>query len=803
MLKNYFITAIRNLWRKKGSTTLNVAGLSIGIAGSLVLFLLVTHHRSYDKFHSKADRIYRVATSSIGNNQQEGFTPGIPAVLPEAFKNDFPEAEEVLFTSYRSGSLVSVPQPNGAPPKKFSERKGVLYAQPSYFKIFDRPIVIGDGEKSLDDPNEAVISRQLAMKYFGKVDVIGEIVTYDNRDFKIGAVAEDYGSNTDFPFDLMLSHITVKKELDDHGWGSIWSDEQCWFLLKKGATAADIEARLPAFFRKYHDEEESARAKNVIQPLSTVHSDERFGNYNYNTVSNALLFALSVVAFILVITACINFINLATAEAIKRSKEVGIRKSLGSTRAQLIRQFLGETTLVTIFSMLIAVGIAFISLRFLNPYIQQELKLDLANNVMLWMFLVGTTVIVSLLSGLYPSFVISAFKPVLALKSAASDKNSSGFHLRRALVVTQFFISQLFIIGTIVLINQMDFLNNAQLGFRKDAIVTVDIPVSEDPKTQKGVSKMRSLKGDLEQIAGIEIASLNDTPPSSGSVSGTRFRIEGSEERYGTQVKSIDGNYLELFQLELVAGEKIGDLDSAMGFLVNERLAAVTGFKNPADILGKQISMWGMTKPVVGVLKDFHTVSLTDPITPVVMFNNLEGYRSLSMRINPVSFQETIKMVQARWEVSYPDAIFSHTFLDEDIRSFYDSQRRISVLLSIFTSIAIFIGCLGLVGLVTFMANQKTKEIGIRKVLGASINSILLIFSKEFVVLILIGFALAAPVAWYFMNQFLDEFAYKTKIGPDVFLTGIGVTLVIALVTVGYRSIKAALANPVNSLRSE
>jgi ABC-type antimicrobial peptide transport system permease subunit len=803
MLRNYLVTALRNLWRKKGTTILNIGGLSVGVAGCLVLFILITHHNSYDKFHSKADRIYRVATRSIGNNQEEGFTTGVPAVLPEAFKNDFPEAEEVVFTGYRSGSLITVPQPNGIAAKKFSERQGVVFTQPSYFKVFDRPVIIGDGAKALDDPNEAVISRKLAMKYFGKLDAIGEVITYDNRDYKIGAVAEDYGNNTDFPFDLMLSHITVKKELDDHGWGSIWSDEQCWFLLREGASIADIEARIPDFVKKYRDEEDAGRSTNVIQPLRTVHSDERFGNYNYNTIPNSVLLALTVVAIFLVITACINFINLATAEAIKRSKEVGIRKSLGSTRAQLIRQFLGETTLVTVFSMMTAIGIVFIGLKFLNPFIEQELQLNLAGNPELWMFLIGLTIVVSVLSGLYPSFVMSAFRPALALKSAANDRNSTGFHLRRVLVVTQFFISQLFIIATIVLINQMDFLNNAPLGFRKEAIVTVDIPVSEDPNEQKGVSKMRTLRGDLERIAGVEIASLNDTPPSSGSVSGTRFRIEGSEERYGTQVKSIDGNYLELFELELVAGEKIGDLDTAMGFLVNERLAAIVGYNNPTEILGKQISMWGMTKPIVGVLKDFHTVSLSNPITPVILFNNLGNYHSLSMKINSAAVHETIKQVQQRWETSYPDAIFSHTFLEEDIRSFYDSQRRMSVLLSIFTSIAIFIGCLGLVGLVTFMANQKTKEIGVRKVLGASVQNILVIFSREFVVLILIGFLIAAPVAWYIMNRFLDEFAYKITIGPGVFATGIGVTVVLALLTVGYRSVRAALANPVNSLRSE
>jgi predicted permease len=801
MLKNYLKTALRNLWRKKGSTLINITGLSLGIAGSLILFLIVTRHSTFDNFHTKVDRIYRVTHTSKGNDGDR-FTGGTPNVFHDAFRNDFPEAEEVAFTSYRSGALITIPQGSSQEPRKFEEERGVVYTVPSFFRIFDRKVLMGDAIKGLDDPNEAVISKKLAMKYFGKEDAIGEVVKFENVEYKIAAVMEDAPVNTDFPFDLMLSYITIKKDHEQNGgWNSIWSDEQTWFLLKEGETITSIEGRLPKFEEKYLAAEDAARTGYLIQPLKTVHSDDRFGNYNYNTVPKSVLITLGLIGLFLILTACINFVNLATAEAIKRSKEVGIRKSLGSTRSQLVRQFLGETGLVTVFSVLIALGIAQLSLGFLNPFLEESLSLS--GNYMIWVYLGLITVFVSLLSGLYPSFVVSAYNPVLALKNALGNRTSSGYGLRRGLVVLQFFISQVFIIGTIVLVNQMEFLSSKDLGFKKDAIISVPIPSNEVPAFESGGnSKMRTLKTQVAGLAGVEDVSLNSTPPSSGSVSGTSFNIEGKEDDFRTQVKQIDGDYLGVFNIEFIAGENLKDLDTAVGFVVNQKLADVTGY-SPEDLVGKQVDMWGKKLPVVGVVKNFHTTSLSDPITPVIMMNRVRGYENLSVRLNPADMQSTIKEIQNYWETSYPEAIFSFEFLDEQIREFYNSQRRMSVLIGIFATMAIMIGCLGLLGLATFMANQKTKEIGIRKVLGASVPSIFFIFSKEFAVLIAAGFVFAVPAAWYLTSRYLEQFEYKVPLGPGYFFAGIGISVLIALVTVGYRSFKAATINPVESLKCE
>ena len=801
MLKNYITTALRNLWRSKSSTLINLSGLTLGITTSLILFLLVRHQSSFDNFHSKRDRIYRVVRESDGN-QGKSYSSGVPPVLPEAFRIDFPEAEEVVFTSYRAGGLITIPQLQGEP-KRFAEDKGIVYTLPNFFKIFDRNFLVGDAEKGLDEPNEAILSKNSALKYFGKEDARGEILAFEEKEFKVTAVIDNYPDNTDFPFDVILSYITIKKEKDEVGWNGIWSDEHCYFLLKQESSIAEIERRIPDFVKKYHGEKNSDHATYAMQPLSEIHFDDRYGNYNYSTISYQMIAALAVIGILLIITSCINFINLVTAESIKRSKEVGIRKTLGSSRGQLIAQFLGESSLVTIFSVLLAVGFAQFALGFLNSFLDASLSLNFATDGGLWIFLVSVTLIVALLSGIYPSVVVSGFKPIFAIKNQINSKNSSGYILRRGLVVFQFAISQALIIGTIVLISQMNYFRNKELGFKKDAIITIPIPESEGSGFKNGSTKMLTLREEISGLSGIEIASLSNTPPSSGSVSSTDFTMEGKDEHFGTQVKTVDGNYMELYGLELLAGNNVLDLDTAQGFLVNEKLASMVGYNNPQEIIGKIIKSNRKSLPVIGVVKNFHTMSLHEPIEATMLFNRIRFYETLSLKVNPLDLQQTIKQVQQRWEAAYPEHIFSYKFLDEEIKEFYEREEKMSMLLTIFTSIAIFIGCLGLFGLATFMANQKTKEIGVRKVLGASVQSIVFLFSREYVKLILIGFALAAPLAWYVMGQWLSDFAYKIDMGPVIFLTGLGVSFLIAIITVGYRSLHAATVNPVDSLKCE
>lgn len=806
MLKNYLKTAIRNLLRQRSSAVLNIAGLALGITCSIILFLLIRHQLSFDTFHSNYDSIYRVVSESEGNDGKR-YSSGIPSVLAPAFKNDFPEAEAVAFTTYRSEALVTIPQGSGEP-KKFSEEAGVVFTEPAFFKIFDRPALIGDAEKSIDEPNEAVISRKLALKYFGNEDVIGEVVEFDSRQYKIGAVIEDHGNNTDMPFDLLLSYETIRKSTEENGWGSIWSDEHCYFLLKDGVSIDKLHARMPDFTNKYIGEDNYNQQAFTIQPFSDVHFDERYGAYSYNTVSKGNILVMAVVGIFLLLTACINFINLTTAEAIKRSKEVGVRKTLGGSRAQLIFQFLGEASFITLVSILVSVGLAQAALRFLNPFLEMELTIDLTSDTSLLFYLVSVFVGVSLFSGLYPSLVMSGFKPAIAMKSQSSSKTSSGYFLRKGLVVFQFSISQILIIGTIVLIAQTRFTTNMNLGFRKDAIINIPIPENELPAyldTTGHGSKMRALATEVARLTAVEKVSLNSAAPSSGSVSATGFILDGETEdkRKRTHVKRVDGNYLDLFELELIAGQNIADLDTATGFLVNEKFVQVSGVTSPQEMIGKVVRIWGRRLPVVGVVKNFHATSLRDGIEPLAMFNRVRDYETMSVRVDARSYQATLAQIKDLWEAAYPEHIFNSSFLDEQIKEFYETEQRWSILVTIFTSLAIFIGCLGLFGLVTFMANQKNKEIGIRKVMGASVESIVYMFTKEFAILIFIGFIIAAPCAWWVMDKFLNNYAYHIDLGVWIFLGGIGSTLIIAVLTVGYRSFRAATANPIKSLRYE
>lgn len=803
MLKNFLVTAVRNLWRSKITTIINLSGLTLGVGTCLILFLLVHHETTFDKFHTKADRIYRVVMEGDGNNGKN-YSSGVPPVLWEAFKNDFPEAEEVVFTSYYGrGSLVTIPQPQGEP-KKFNDDNNLAFTLPSFFKVFDRKIISGNPNTLLEQPNEAVISRKVANKFFGHEDAIGETLTFNGRDYKVTAIMEDYPETTDLPFNVLLSFITIKKEKDEAGWNSIWSDEHCYFLLKQGASIDQVEKRFPEFFKKYHGNENRNHVAFHAQTLASIHHDDRYNNYSYSTTTYNQIAVMTVIGIFLIITACINFINLVTAEAIKRSKEVGIRKTLGSSRIQLVAQFLGESMLITAAAVVLALVLAQVALPILNTFLNKHLSLQTSDGA-LWWFIGIVTLLVAALSGLYPSFVVSGFKPAFAIKNSMHAKNSSGYHLRRGLVVLQFMISQFFLISTIVVVMQTNYFNNKDLGFKKDAIVNIPIPENERHGFTDGTSKMRTLRNEVERMNGIKLASLCNFPPTSGSVMSTNFYLEGREQDFDVQLKMIDGHYVDLYGLTLVAGKNIADADTAQGFLVNEKVVSLLGFQHPEEIIGKRMRQGGgkTLLPVVGVVKNFHTMSLREPIEPTVLMNRIRNYSTLSLSVNLNDFQKTLGGIQQKWEAAYPNNIFSYRFLDEEVREFYESEQRMSTLITLFTGIAIFIGCLGLLGLATFMANQKTKEIGIRKVLGATVQSIVLSFSKEFVFLIMIGFVMAAPLAAYVMNQWLNNFSYKIEIGPAVFVAGLVITFLIAILTVGYRSLKAARANPAHSLRSE
>ncbi|MFZ1807200.1 MAG: ABC transporter permease [Cyclobacteriaceae bacterium] len=794
MLKNYFTITIRNLKRNLSYSSINVFGLALGITCSMVLFLMITFYTSYDSFHDNKDKIYRVVGSS-DNNGRTDHTPGVPVPLPESIKSEFTGVEHVLFISGGYNGIFTIEQDGTK--KIFEQPEGFAYTDSMFFTFFKRDLIIGDFRTALQEPNQVLLSEEIARKFFGEKSAVGELVRLDNNiDLKVTGVMENHPDNTNFPFEILISYATIKKEQEENGWGSTSSDNQCYVMLQSGVMPSDIDKQFPAQVKKYQGDRAAREVKRWLQPLSELSYDDRFGNYRYTTISKSSILAMGVVAIFLLITASINFINLSTAVAVKRSKEVGIRKVLGGQRGQLVGQYLAETGLITFVALLLSVGLTELTLIQLNSFLDINLHIDFTNGqLVLYISLVW--IIVSLVSGFYPALLLSGFSPALALKNKITNRSTGGFALRRGLVVFQFVISQLLIVGTVILLSQMSFLESKDLGFSKDAIITVPIPDNAPLNNKK------TLKSELLSMAGVETASLCSRPPSSGAVAMTGYNLEASEGEHITQVKMADEDYISLFQIELLGGNDLIGLDTANSCLVNEQLVRSVGLEQPEDIIGKVITIWGQKLPVAGVVKDFHTMSLEREIDPTIIFNRMTRYETMAVKLKGGHVNETLPEIEKAWQAQYPDFLFSYQFMDEEIREFYETEQKMSTLLVIFSGIAITIGCLGLYGLISFMANEKEKEIGVRKVLGASAGNILFIFSKEFIILIIVAFAIAAPLAAYVMGNWLDNFAYRIPLNGLMFAAGIGITIIIAFVTVGFRSVRAALANPINALRNE
>ena len=794
MLKNYFTIAIRNLTRNLSYSAINVFGLALGITCSLVLFLMITFYTSFDNYHDNKDRIYRVVSQSF-NNGREGFGAGVPVPLPGAVQSDISGIEHVLFISGSHDGLITI-EKNGSR-KIFEQEDGFAFTDSTYFTFFNRRLLSGDYRTALQEPGQVLLSEKAANKFFGHDNPMGEFIRLNNKtDLKVTGVMEDYPGNTNFPFDILISYATIAKESREGEWGSTMSDNQCYVMLERGVLPEAIDRQFPAFIKKYQGDRASQELKRWLQPLAEINHDSRFGNYRYTTISWSSILAMGVVAAFLLITACINFINLSTAVAVKRSKEVGVRKVLGGQRLQLVGQYLAETGLVSLVSLLLSVGFAELVLIELNSFLGLDLHVDFYNGRLIF-FLLLVWVLVSIVSGLYPALLLSGFSPALALKNKITNRAAGGYTLRRGLVVFQFLISQLLIVGTVILLSQMDFLNSKDLGFEKDAIVTLPIPGNAPANNR------RALKSELLRMNGVVNATLCFTPPSSGAVAMTGFTLEGVEGSHLAQVKMADADYVGLFGIKLIAGNGLAGLDSANSCLVNEQLLKAVGIKKPEDMIGRVLSIWGMELPVAGVVKDFHTMSLTREIDPTVIFNSFQDYSSISVKLKAGPVKKTLQKIKKSWSALYPDFLFSYQFLDNEIREFYETEQQMSSLLVLFSCIAIVIGCLGLYGLVSFMANEKEKEIGIRKVFGASVGHILYIFSKEFIFLILVAFALAAPLASFIMSGWLENFAYRVPLSAGMFFVGLAITFIIALLTVGYRSVRASVANPIHALRNE
>ncbi|CAN5483430.1 ABC transporter permease [soil metagenome] len=802
MLKNYFKTAWRNLNRNKSYTIINTLGLAVGIAACLLIFLVVQFESSFDNFHKKKDSIYRVA-SEFHSQDGVNYSEGIAFPVANGLRLDYPQIKEVA-SIFRNGAQITFD--NGKNEIKKFEEDDVYYVEPGFFSIFDFEWISGNAISALKGPNNAVLTQQIAEKYFGNwKNALGKTIKYDNKDlYTVSGILKNIPYNTDFPLNIVLpyaalQHTGIKDRLND--WVSTFGGAETYIVLPSELPVAKFNAGLKAFAKK-HKPAENSKDGYISQPLNDIHFDDRFGNFRGHTFSHSLISALSLIGLFLIIIACVNFINLATAQAVNRSKEVGIRKVLGSNRKQLAFQFLGETALIVLIALIAAVSIAAITLPFLNSFMKIHMTLNVANNPFLLLFIPLVWIVVTFLAGIYPAIILSGFNPITALKSKITSKMAGGISLRRTLVVLQFSIAHVLIIGMFIVVSQMNYFKNASLGFDKAAIINVPIPGDSVNHT-----KIDYLRNELMANADIKNVSFSFASPSSNSNWNSDFKFDHATKTtdFSANLKWADPDYFKTFNLQFVAGRPYTQSDTVREFVVNETLLRKLGITDPKQAIGKELNFWdgGAVGLISGVIRDFNSYSLREPMAAVALSTRKDVYQTINIKLKPGTEKNVLPFVEKLWNNTYPDYVYDYHFLDETIANFYQQESQLSMLYKIFAGIAIFISCLGLYGLVSFMAVQRTKEVGIRKVLGASIHGIVYLLSKEFTLLIIIAFAISAPIAYYIMHQWLQNYTYKISMDASIFLFAMISSVIIAWITVGHRSIKAALANPVKSLRSE
>jgi putative ABC transport system permease protein len=797
MFRNYVKTAIRSLLRNKRYLVINISGLSAGIAVCLIIFLVIDYEKSFDDFHTKKDRIYRVLTKGSA----EDSTSAVPFPLPAALKSDFPQFEEVCGMFSVTDVQVLVMDVNGHPAKKFKEKGNAFFAEPSFFRIFDFPLLAGDAATSLKDPNSVVLTKATASKYFGSwQQAVGKTIRIGPRLLlKVTGVLADIPANSDFQLCMIMPYEIggFSKSTD---WVTIDSNHGCYVLLKKNTSASAFTQPLLSFSKKYR----AADNKNIqlLQSLQQVHFDEKAGNFIRKTISAERIRTLWLIGAFILLIACVNFINLSTAQAVNRSREVGVRKVLGSSRWQLKMQFLAETFILVACSVVISWLLAVMLVSSINALLDLRMAPALLWQPAVLLFIVSVTVLVTFMAGFYPSLVLSSYNPVTALKAKLTSISGRHINLRRSLVVVQFVIAQALIIGTLLMMKQMRFFNTTAMGFNKEALVNV--PFQND---SLGLTKIDYVRNRLLATSGVNKVSFNSQSPSDVDNWWTGFKYNHSEKDvdFAAITKFADAEYLPAYQLPLVAGRNFTPTDSIREFLVNESLVKKLGVTDPNDVLNKEIDVWnGKIKGlIVGVIKDFNAASFKDSISPVFVANWKRRYNTASISIASGDIRNVIGNIEKIWGQAFPEFVFEYEFMDDKIAGFYRQESMLYNLYTCFAAIAIFLSCLGLYGLASFMAVQRLKEVGIRKVLGASIQSIVYLFSREFILLIGIAFIIACPITWYFVHDWLQQYAYRTTLSWWVFAGAGCMAMLIALVTVSFKALKAAATNPVKNLRTE
>ncbi|HVX50496.1 MAG TPA: FtsX-like permease family protein [Chitinophagaceae bacterium] len=824
MFKNYFKTALRYFWRQKFLSLVNVTGLAIGISAAIVIYTLVSYELNFDKFEKDNSRIYRV----VANYTFSGVPykdAGAPYPMANAVRNKVAGVETaapfVLMQGGFNGITVTVPEQKGLAREQFFRQEHVIFAGEDYFNLVQYKWLAGSPGTSLRQPYQTVLTLSNARVYFPALSVqemIGKEVYFNDKvRTTVAGIVQDIEANTDFTFKTFISINTLETTaLKPRSW-TVWNStdpgSQLFVKLAPGVPPTAVGARVTKLVAKYYQEKNpNVTTTYLLQPLSDIHFNAAYTNFNEHVTSKPTLYGLSAIAVFLLLLAAINFINLTTAQAAQRAKEIGVRKAIGSSKKQLMLQFLGETFLLTLTAAILSVGLTPLLLKIFAGFIPQGVHFSLLRQPGILLFLSGLVIGMSLLSGFYPALVLSSFNPVLVLKkNIFAGKGSPGSaSLRKILTAAQFVIAQVFIIATVIVARQIHYELTADMGFKKDAIIYFDTNYS-DPT---GGNRKFNLREKVAAIPGVAMVSLSNSPASNdGGLRATSLKYKNGTKEISTQVKVkfADTNYIRLYQIKLLAGANLPNSDTIKGILINETYAKALGFTDPHQAIGKFIEWddWGVGNvPVAGVLQDFHLRSLHEEISPMVIASRANEHLVFNIALQPQAagsntWSATIANIQKAFKQVFPDDDWHYSFMDDTIARYYSTEKNISALLAWATGLSVFISCLGLAGLVIYVTNQRAKEMSIRKVVGATVTQLVILLSKDFLKLVVAAFVIAVPVAWYLAGTWLQTFAYRTPLSWWVFASGGAIMLVIAFIILSVRTFRAAIANPVKNLRAE
>ncbi len=795
---------VKGLVRYRGFTLINLLGLSIGIAATIIILILSVYENSFDQFHSGGKNIYRIVREKQAG--EDAYSAYVPYPTGRAFRNEYPGVP-VTQLHYLRDMNVRIGKEDA-----FGE-ENIVFADSLFFEVLDFSgikgfEVRGNPVLALSAPNKVILPKKTAKKYFGDIDPIGQIIRLNNIvDVEVAAIINDIPATTHMPLNMIVSYATLNKELlgglDPNSW-SFTSSGYTYVRLRKAADVASAENAIRSMLLKSPKAERHMKDRWYLQPIRDIHFVPAFelSNPGY-TISRNYLRMLLLLAGFIILVACVNYINLSTSLAFSKSKEVGIRKTIGASRGQLFFHYMMETVLVTTVAALIGLAVAGSLLPVINRILDRSVSLQQLLDLRFLAWGIAGILVISFISGIYPALVLSGFNPIAALKNKFIQPGRFSAILRRSLVVFQFTISISLMISTIVIAKQMQYVQHKELGFNKESVIEVGLPATDSTSRER----FRAL---LQHTPGIKNFSFCLGAPVSDN--GFYTSLEAPEipkdADINVQLLLCDKDYLETYEMKLLAGRWFlpgEEKNMGSASVVNEALIRTLGYSDPAAVIGKKISVGlnDYTPTIIGVTKDFHTTSFHEQIAPVAFIPFPVFYYATAIRLQPGNIQPALAGIESAWKRIYPESAYEMNFIDETLGERYRQEKTDYDLFKAFAVISIFICCIGLWGLIAFVVIRKTKEIGVRKVLGSSVAGIVYLLSKDFMKLVAIALLIASPLAWYFMNKWLEDFAYRISVGVWIFVAAGAMALLIALITVSYQAIKAAVANPVKSLRTE